>query len=292
MSTTPGSATANNSNHVSVQRRMLYMAIGTICKDTGFQGASKVCLETLTEIVQAYINELTRSCRKFCEHGHRTTPDLTDVKMALAEVGLSAHGLNLYKQRVKSQVQRAPNLSKPPVEHKTLKSGLPNVDQPSYIPNYMPGYPDMQSFVRTPTLREPIQKYDVVRERIATQRKATENSLVKFLSKTNPADVFIFEDIDADKFPCASIITEPTSYLKALNYKVDVASSVDDSLDEKSDDEGHSTENDAFSSSPSKMTEDEIDIKPPPPPSTTPAVNTHTINNPYSKPAKRIRYKK
>lgn len=288
MSTTPGSV-VTNSNNVSMQRRMLYMAVGTICKDTGFQGASKMCLETLTEIVQAYINELTRSCRKFCEHGHRTTPDLTDVKMALAEVGLSAHGLNLYKQRVKSQVQRAPNLSKPPVEHKTLKSGLPNVDQPSYIPNYLPGYPDMQSFVRTPTLREPIQQYDVVRERIATQRKATENSLVKFLSKTNPADVFIFEDIDADKFPCASIVTEPTSYLKALNYKVDIASSVDDSLDEKSDDEGNSTENDAFSSSPSKMTEDEVDVKPPP--TSTSTINTNA-SNPYSKPAKRIRYKK
>lgn len=267
------------------------MAVGTICRDIGFQGASKVCLETLTEILQAYISELTRSCRKYCEHGHRTTPDLTDVKMALAEIGLSAHGLKLYSQRVKSQTPRTPNQSKPPVEHKTLKSGLPNVDQPGYIPNYMPGYPDMQSFVRTPTLREPIRQYDVVRERIATQRKATENSLVKFLSKTNPADVFIFEEIDTDKFPCASITTEPTSYMTALNYKVDVASSVDDSLDEKSDDEDggiSTTENENFSS-PCKTTEDESDSF------RQPTNNTglvNSTNNPYSKPAKRLRYKK
>lgn len=278
--------TSTQSNK-SVNRRMMYVAIGCICRDLGFQGASKACLETLTELLQAYLTELTRSCRKFCEHGHRTAPDLTDVKMALAEVGMSAHGLNLYSQRVKSQVVRNPNPSKPPVEHKTLKSGLPNVNQPSYIPNYLPSYPDMQSFVRTPTLRQPVRQYDIVRERIATQRKATENSLVKFLSKTNQADVLIFEDIDTDKFPCASITIEPQTYQKALLYKVEKASTVEDSLDEKSDDE-ETTENEELSSSSPVKTEDES--------SATPTISTPTASsasdNPYCKPPKRSRYRK
>jgi len=290
MATTP---TTSGNNNIQMQRRMLYVAVGCICRDIGFQGASKACLETLTEMLQAHITELTRSCRKFCEHGHRTSPDLTDVKMALAEFGLSAHGLNLYSQRVKSQVLRKPNPSKLPAEHKTLKSSLPDVNQPNYIPNYLPGYPDMQSFVRTPTLREPVQKYDVVRERIATQRKSTENSLVKFLSKTKPSDVLIFEDIDTDKFPCVEIEFEKkANYLRALNYKVEVANAVDDLLDEKSDEEDTATENEGFSS-PNK-TEDENESKPTlsSANSTADTVNSSEDNNPYAKPPKRVRYKR
>lgn len=271
----------------SVNRRLMYVSVGNICRDVGFQGASKVCLETLTELLQAYITELTRSCRKFCEHGHRTTPDLTDVKMALAEVGLSAHGLNLYSQRVKSQPVKKLNPSKVLAEHKTLKSGLPNVNQPSYIPNYMPGYPDIQAFIRTPTLREPVHQYDIVRERIATQRKATENSLVKFVANTNPADVLIFDEIDTSKFPCTNTEIERCSYLKALLYKVERGrDTTEDEQADKSDEE--TTESEELGMSPIKKEVVEGSDN-----SQTPSTDLPPVTeNPYCKPAKRVRYKR
>lgn len=275
--TTTNMATKEGGSNSSAQRRLLFISVGGICKDVGFQGASKASLETLTEMLQAFLTELTRSCRKFCEHGHRTTPDFTDVKMALSEVGLSAHGLNLYSKIVKNQNFRILP-SKQPIEHKTLKSGLPNINHPGYIPNYFPSYPDVHSFVRTPVLREPANQYEVVRERIATQKKATEESLVRFYAKTNPADVFIFEGIDSETYPLAQIATNPRPYLQALLYSNE-NTLLGEVLTESSED--MDTEVD----SPQK------NLKNTDPNSATPSGNLQTPQNPYCKPPKKLRRK-
>jgi len=199
-------------------RRLIYSAIATICKQSGFQGVTKASLETLTELMQAHLSELTRSCCKFSELDHRTTPDLTDVKMALADIGSSAYGLHIYSKRAPSQPLRTLNPQKLPLEHKALRPSLSKINQPSYIPNHFPDYPDVHSFVRTPTLREPMIQYQTVRERVANQREATEESLVKFLSHTydDSKNIGIFEHIDCLKYPSIHIPLDPYSYLKAL----------------------------------------------------------------------------
>ncbi|XP_057315250.1 transcription initiation factor TFIID subunit 8-like [Hydractinia symbiolongicarpus] len=198
-------------------RRLLQLSVASVCKDSGFQGVTKETLETLTELLQAHLTELTRSCRKFAEHGHRTTPDLTDVKMALAEVGSSAHAVHVYSNRVRSQPPKNISSVKPPVEHKTLKTSLSKVNQPSYIPSHFPEYPEVHTFVRTPAVREPINQYETVRERVAVQRENTEESLVNFLARTNPTETCIFDNIDTECFPQASVSDSPCPYLKGLS---------------------------------------------------------------------------
>lgn len=271
-------AASSSSGNMNVQRRLLFISVGGICKDVGFQGASKASLETLTELLQAFLTELTQSCRKFCEHGHRTTPDFTDVKMALSEVGLSAHGLNLYSKAVKNQQFRI-QPSKPPAEHKTLNSGLPNLNHPGYIPNNFPSYPDVHSFVRTPVLREPANQYEIVRERIATQKKATEESLVRFYARTNPADVLIFEGIDTEAYPLAKVVTSPRPYLQALLYNNE--RTLLGEVGGKSED----VEMEEEESSPLKSDETTNQNQPGPSSSSS----TLSQQNPYCKPPKKLR---
>merc|ERR1719402_743078 len=112
----------------------MQLAVASICKEKGFDTVSKASLETLTEILQCHLAELTNSCRKFCEHSHRTTPDLTDCAMALAEIGSSCHAVNMYCKTTTTQPPPQQQHAKPPTDHKCFKSALPKVSQPSYIP--------------------------------------------------------------------------------------------------------------------------------------------------------------
>ena len=200
----------------NTHRKLLNLSVVSICKDAGFEKATNGSLETLTELLQAHLAELTHSCRKFCEHSHRTTPDLTDCNMALAEVGSSAHALNIYCKRTSSKPPKQLNVAKPPSEHKCLKSGLPKVNQPTYIPTHFIEYPEVHSFVRTPSLREPINQYEMIRERVAKQNILTEESLVKFLSHTRPSEDVLFENVDRNLYPTIRLDQDPYPYLQGL----------------------------------------------------------------------------
>ncbi|XP_065662173.1 transcription initiation factor TFIID subunit 8 [Hydra vulgaris] len=201
---------SNDSN-----RKLLYLSAAAICKESGFEGASDVCLETLTELLQAYLTELTRTCRCFSELSHRTTPDFTDVKMALAEVGGTLNDIHMFSKHTHNQTFKiAP--TKPVIENKTLKCGLPKITPPSYIPTYFPEYPEVYSFVHTPTIRKPPSQYQVVRERMASQRQMTEASLIKYIDRTNPSDTQIFENVDTKLYPISTVSIEPWPYLNAL----------------------------------------------------------------------------
>ena len=214
-------------------RRLVQVSVATICKEAGFNNVTKSSLETLTELLQAHLTELTKSCRKFAELGQRTTPDLSDIKMALAEVGSSPYGLHLYSKRVPSKPAKKLTSVKPIPEHKTLKPSLAKPNPPSYIPNHFPDFPDTHSFVRTPTIREPINQYHIVRERIANQRQTSEESF--------ESPVQLFENIDCESYPAINIEGDPYLYLKCIclpncenvteNEKAD--KSLDDSENEK-----------------------------------------------------------
>ena len=197
-------------------RRLVQVSVASICKETGFNNVTKSSLETLTELLQAHLTELTKSCRKFAELGQRTTPDLSDIKMALAEVGSSPYGLHLYSKRVPSKPVKKLTSVKPIPEHKTLKPSLAKPNLPSYIPNHFPDFPDTHSFVRTPTIREPINQYHIVRERIANQRQTSEESFVKFFSHSTESPVQLFENIDSESYPAINIEGDPYLYLKCI----------------------------------------------------------------------------
>lgn len=256
----------------NTHRKLLNLSVVTICKEAGFETATKASLETLTELLQAHLTELTTSCRKFCEHSHRTMPDLTDCAMALAEVGCSAHAVNAFCKTTPSQPAKQLTVAKPPAEHKGLKSGLPKVNQPSYIPNHFIEYPEVHSFVRTPSMREPINQYEMIRERIAKQNILTEESLIKFLSHTKPSDDVLFEHIDRELYPTIRLDHEPFPYLRALlpNQKENELPKTPQPAEEK-----HNTSSDEVSNS-----------------QTSDASTSRSNDNPYIREPKRIRTKK
>ncbi|XP_020609164.1 transcription initiation factor TFIID subunit 8-like [Orbicella faveolata] len=70
----------------AVNRRLLEIAICAILREQGFASASKIALETLTEMLQSYLSELGHSCKLSCELSARVKPTLSDVKVALIDM--------------------------------------------------------------------------------------------------------------------------------------------------------------------------------------------------------------
>lgn len=217
-------------------RRLLLLAACAVCKEQGFEGASQTALESLSELFQCYLTELSILCHEFSELSHRTVPDLTDVKNALVELGSDINSVKNYALNPMKEKLKPVEVGKVPSDHKQFHSGLSRILRPSYIPPHLPDFPEVHAFVKTPTLREPVNEYRTVRQKVAAQRSETEGSLMKFLSRTRPAAVTIYDRLDPQLFPLAEVEKDGFPYLRALlpaeNETVDFD---DTNLDEKLD---------------------------------------------------------
>ena len=59
-----------------------------------------------------------------------------------------------------------------------------NKKHPSSIPDNLPEFPDSHSYIRTPTHRQPVTDYEMVREKAASQKRDVERALTRFIAKT------------------------------------------------------------------------------------------------------------
>jgi len=129
-------------------------------------GAETAALETLTELTQSFIVELGRSARSFCELACRVEPVSADVLLALVEMGIPVSGIQTYAHRSQRVTIPSPSLLTTPKQTSILHTGN-NKKHPSSIPDNLPEFPDSHSYIRTPTHRQPVTDYEMVREKAA-----------------------------------------------------------------------------------------------------------------------------
>ncbi|PIK52027.1 putative transcription initiation factor TFIID subunit 8 [Apostichopus japonicus] len=89
-----------SSKHAAAHRRALSVAVAALCRDAGFDSSTESCIETLTEIVQSYIIEFGRSSKSFSELTGRTMPMVTDVAMAVSQMGSDISNLREYQRKL------------------------------------------------------------------------------------------------------------------------------------------------------------------------------------------------
>jgi transcription initiation factor TFIID subunit 8 len=186
--------------------------------ERGFQSAHHSCIETLSEMMQSFINELGRSAQSLAELCGRTEPLFVDVFIALVEMGLDTAQLYQFGRRGSRVQLPAPTLQ--------AKQGAPKILQAGerralahYIPEHFPQFPDAHSYIRTPTYKQPITEYEAIREKASSQKRDVERALTRFMAKT--CDVLashsLFpEEQSAHVFPLISLNLKNQSYLTAL----------------------------------------------------------------------------
>ncbi|XDV46255.1 hypothetical protein PO909_014179 [Leuciscus waleckii] len=208
-------------NYQLARRRTLQVVVSSLLTECGFESAEKAAVETLTEMMQSYITEVGRCAKANCEHTARSTPTLSDVVITLVEMevhfvtfaGFNVDTLPVYAKRSQRMVITAPPVTNAPVVPKALMAGHKRT-HPPHIPSHFPEFPDPHTYIKTPTFREPVSDYQVVREKAASQRRDVERALTRFMAKTGETQSLFKDDISA--FPL--IAARPTSipYLSAL----------------------------------------------------------------------------
>ncbi|CAI9576529.1 unnamed protein product [Staurois parvus] len=179
-------------NYLLARRRTLQVVVSSLLTEAGFESSEKAAVETLTEMLQSYLTEIGRSAKAFCEHTARTQPTLPDIVVTLIEM--------------------AP-VTNHPVAPKALSAGQ-NKPHPAHIPGHLPEFPDPHTYIKTPTCREPVGDYQVLREKAASQRRDVERALTRFMAKTGETQS-LFKD-DTSIFPLIAARPLSIPYLNAL----------------------------------------------------------------------------
>ncbi|XP_052048332.1 transcription initiation factor TFIID subunit 8 isoform X2 [Apodemus sylvaticus] len=213
--TRPGNKQSTNpaDNYHLARRRTLQVVVSSLLTEAGFESAEKASVETLTEMLQSYISEIGRSAKSYCEHTARTQPTLSDIVVTLVEMGFNVDTLPAYAKRSQRMVITAPPVTNQPVTPKALTAGQ-NRPHPPHIPSHFPEFPDPHTYIKTPTYREPVSDYQVLREKAASQRRDVERALTRFMAKTGETQSLFKDDVSTFPLIAARPFTIP--YLTAL----------------------------------------------------------------------------
>nr|XP_057908357.1 transcription initiation factor TFIID subunit 8 [Doryrhamphus excisus] len=206
-------ATSPVENYQLARRRTLQVVVSALLTECGFDCAEKAAVETLTEMMQSYITEIGRCAKSYCEHTARSIPTLSDTVVTLIEMGFNIDTLPVYAKRSQRMVITAPPITNPPLTPKALSAGHKRT-HPPHIPSHFPEFPDPHTYIKTPTFREPVSDYQVVREKAATQRRDVERALTRFMAKTSKTQSLFKDDVSA--FPLIAAQPSAIPYLSAL----------------------------------------------------------------------------
>ncbi|XP_018589424.1 transcription initiation factor TFIID subunit 8 [Scleropages formosus] len=279
-------------NYYLARRRTLQVVVSSLLTECGFESAEKAAVESLTEMIQSYISEVGRSAKSYCEHTARSTPTLSDVVVTLIEMGFNVDTLPTYAKRSQRMVITAPPVTNSPVVPKALAAGQKRV-HPPYIPSHLPDFPDPHTYIKTPTFREPVSDYQVLREKAASQRRDVERALTRFMAKTGETQSLFKDDITA--FPLIAARPSSIPYLNALLPSELELQTLEETDSSEQDDQ---TDNE---NAPSNTVTDEAGADKEnsvlPPGGVVPAVKPSeetVIDNPYLRPVKKpkVRRKK
>ncbi|XP_063956713.1 transcription initiation factor TFIID subunit 8-like [Lytechinus pictus] len=280
----------DNSQLTASHRRALFVSVAATCSEAGFSTGDKDCLETLTEIIQSFITELGQSSRAYCELACRSLPMVTDIAMAMSQMGVDGSDLKQFARRKHKIVIPKQDRLRPTTDPSGLQVGQRN-KHPSYIYDHLPAFPDAHTYIQTPTFKPQDNDYKTVREKAASQRRDVERALTRFIAKTGDNQT-LFPG-DSNLFPLIACTPSPVPYLDALiPQEHDILQESDDEQtqegDIKSADESEEKRDSQDTEGKVKGAEDEGA-------QSTPAKRRHDpeiIDNPFLRQPKRPRYKK
>ncbi|XP_043238095.1 transcription initiation factor TFIID subunit 8-like [Amphibalanus amphitrite] len=253
-------------------RRVMAMAVSSVCQQAGFTSIEPAALSSLTESFISVLKELGRSSKAYSDLACRSDLVVGDVVMALVDNGFNVASITEFAKRRHRPTLPTPLPSAPTKQPPTLQVGEKQ-NHPAHIPDHLPAFPDSHAYVQTPTHKQPITNYEAVRERAASQKRDMERALTRFIAKTGPVDK-LFDSDEQAQFPliaCRSIVNP---YLQALDPRDQIFEEEEAYVPRKR------------KSSPQDGAEQESSAREPPP------QQPEGIDNPFLRPPKMPRKRK
>jgi len=192
----------------NARRRLLLAAVMALSKEAGFDSGDRMALESLTEMLQAFLFEAGRNSRAYCEIAGRTEPIASDVYVGISDMGFDWSGFETYVKRSHKPVLPPQTQLVQTKQSSILQIG-DKKPHPSHIPDHLPVFPDSHSYIRTPTHKKPVTEYEAIREKASSQKREVERALTRFIAKTGEMQS-LFHNEDNVIFPL--IACKPMSY--------------------------------------------------------------------------------
>nr|XP_042895357.1 transcription initiation factor TFIID subunit 8 isoform X1 [Parasteatoda tepidariorum] len=167
-------------------------------------------------IIGIDIVEASRSTRAYTELSGRTESLVSDVMVAIVDMGQNIDALVPYAKRLNKITLPTPSFLPRSSMSRILQAGEKK-SLPSHIPEYYPPFPDPHTYIRTPTHKQPITEYEIIREKAATQKHDIERALTRYIAKTGPTNS-LYPD-DNSLFPLIACKTFPHPYIAALLFR-------------------------------------------------------------------------
>lgn len=202
----------------SSRKRVIFSVVAATCQEAGFSNASNYVLDILVQMYISFMNELSKSAKQFCEHSGRTEPLPNDIFMALIEMGTDISSLPPYAFRSQRHIIPTPMVMAKSATPKILQTGQKRPHS-TYIPDYLPSFPDSHSYIQTPTQKQLIEDYATLREKTSTQNRDVERGLTRFMARTcrSKHKYSLFNDESLSSlFPLIAIKEDNAPYLSAL----------------------------------------------------------------------------
>ncbi|XP_046364920.1 transcription initiation factor TFIID subunit 8-like [Haliotis cracherodii] len=199
--------------HASSRRKAVKVAVAALSYEVGFGEAEDMAVETLREMLQSFLTEVGRSARAYTELAGRTESMLSDVVMALVDMGVKVDAIPAHAKRYNKSIFIPPTPSTPSPTLPTLQTGDKKA-HPSHIPDFLPPFPDPHTYIRTLTHKQPSNEYQLIREKAASQKRDVERALTRFIAKTGETQSLFSDDMAA--YPLIAVKPSPRAYLNAL----------------------------------------------------------------------------
>uniref|UniRef100_A0A674BDW1 Transcription initiation factor TFIID subunit 8 n=1 Tax=Salmo trutta TaxID=8032 RepID=A0A674BDW1_SALTR len=211
-----GKATSSPAeNYQLARRRTLQVVVSSLLTECGFESAEKAAVESLTEMIQSCILTSGKMLKNYSLK-MKSLFNLPSSTVSCITTGFNVNTLPVYAKRSQRMVITAPPVTNAPVIPKALIAGQKRT-HPSHIPSHFPEFPDPHTYIKTPTFREPVSDYQVVREKAASQRRDVERALTRFMAKTGETQTLVVV-VTRDSNSVILIAARPSSipYLSAL----------------------------------------------------------------------------
>jgi len=158
------------------------LVVVQICQSLNFHSIYSSVCETLADILQKYIEEISYNAHFYAQVACRTEVNLNDVRLALQRLHVKLSDLINY-------LANAPEipLSKPvpdyPVQKKSSRivelRGSPEETLPPHIPSFLPPFPDPHTYVKTPIYTERVTDITQIRKLRTSRKRKNEASLAR-----------------------------------------------------------------------------------------------------------------
>lgn len=219
------------------RRKVLELAVCATCHEAGFSTADEASIDILTVMLQSLLTEIGRSSQALAEHNNRCEVTQSDVFLALVEMGLNVEAIAKFADKREVMFRIPTPAKEAPQKQPTILQT--NITRPRhhYIPDYFPSFPDVHSYVRTPSQRQPVSEYETIRDKAACQKRDLERALTRYMAKTyesGPEHSLFANNSNLNKyFPLIAIRPSALPSLDALLPKDQVFDSDEDDEDEQ-----------------------------------------------------------